>query len=175
MRYVGRYVGILFFSMMGYLNERGDLPARGDLPCRVSVKRGSREATSLSSSEWWWEKKFHQFRWNLENLKFTINKSAEFSSFAETSFLWVFTRLNSLEVFPEILEIRDIYEGRLATECRLARGVPTCPAAKPKQREVAWWPPSASSWWVSEWVKWVKWVSEVMLFWSFKSFHFWIC
>ena len=30
---------------------RGDLPARGDLPCRVSVKRGSREATSLYSSD----------------------------------------------------------------------------------------------------------------------------
>ena len=28
-------------------------------------------------------------------------------SFAETSSLWVFTRLNSLEVFPEILEIKS--------------------------------------------------------------------
>ena len=28
---------------------RGDFPARGDLPYRVSERRGSREATSLSS------------------------------------------------------------------------------------------------------------------------------
>ena len=78
-------------------------------------------------SEWvkWvseWSEEFFcpRFRWKLAHLKFTINKCAEFSSFAETSSLWVFTRLNSLEVFPEILEIRDIYEGRLAREGRLA-------------------------------------------------------
>ena len=34
----------------GELHARGDLPARRDWPCRVSEKRGSREATSLSSS-----------------------------------------------------------------------------------------------------------------------------
>ena len=73
---------------------------------------------SLHRMNEWWSKKFLQFRWNLTHLKFTINKCAEFSSFAETSSLWVFTRLNSLEVFPEILEIRDIYEGRLAREGR---------------------------------------------------------
>ena len=32
--------------------------------------------------------------------KFTRNKCAQFSSFAETTSLWVFTRVNYLEQFP---------------------------------------------------------------------------
>ena len=39
--------------------------------------------------------------------------------FCRNKFLMgVYEGVNSLEVFPEILEIRDIYEGRLAREGR---------------------------------------------------------
>ena len=56
---------------------RGDLPAGGDLPCRVSEKRGSREATSLALLGRW------RRRWGQKK---TCFKSAE--NWAASS-LWV--------------------------------------------------------------------------------------